>query len=190
MRIISYFHFKVKCYNLSRHYTFLLSERFGLNKGFMGILRLKMWCFWAKSGDDKLKQGYENITSIKGIGKIGGIALLHLFIKYPKANQRQITSLAGLDPIDKSSGTSVQTRPRISKAGSKLYRGSLFMGVMTAIKYDDNFKAFFVRLKGNGKHTTLAQLAVMRKMIVIAHSLYKNNKKYDEEIYKKATGIN
>ena len=140
--------------------------------------------------DDKLKQGYENITSIKGIGKIGGIVLLHLFIKYPKANQRQITSLAGLDPIDKSSGTSVQTRSRISKAGSKLYRGSLFMGVMTAIKYDDNFKAFFARLKGNGKHTTLAQLAVMRKMIVIAHSLYKNNKKYDEELYKKATGIN
>ncbi len=140
--------------------------------------------------DEKLQQGYENITSIRGIGEIGGIALLHLFIKYPEANQRQITSLAGLDPIDKSSGTSVQTKPRISKAGSKLYRGSLFMGVMMAIQHDDNFKAFFARLKANGKHTTLAQLAVMRKMIIIAHSLYKNNKKYDEEVYKKATGIN
>jgi transposase len=139
--------------------------------------------------DDKLSQGYENITSIKGIGEIGGIALLHLFIKYPKANQRQITSLAGLDPIDKSSGSSVQTKPRISKAGSRLYRGSLFMGVMTAIAYDDNFKAFFARLKANGKHTTLAQIAVMRKMVIIAHSLYKNNKKYDEEVYKKAVGI-
>ena len=140
--------------------------------------------------NEKLQQGYENIRSIKGIGEIGGIALLHLFIKYPKANQREITSLAGLDPIDKSSGTSVQTKSRISKAGSKLYRGSLFMGVMTAIQYDDNFKAFFTRLKANGKHTTLAQLAVMRKMIIIAHSLYKNNKKYDKEVYKKATGIN
>jgi transposase len=140
--------------------------------------------------DEKLQQGYENITSITGIGEISGIVLLHLFIKYPKANQRQITSLAGLDPIDKSSGTSVQTRSRISKAGSKLYRGSLFMGVMTAIKYDDNFKAFFARLKANGKHTTLVQLAVMRKMIVIAHSLYKNDKKYDAKVYKKAIGVN
>jgi len=140
--------------------------------------------------DDKLLEGYENITSITGIGKIGGIALLHLFIKYPEANQRQITSLAGLDPIDKSSGTSVQTKPRISKAGSKLYRGSLFMGVMMAIKYDENFKAFFTRLKANGKHTTLAQIAVMRKMIIIAHSLYKNKKKYDVEVYKKAIGTN
>ena len=140
--------------------------------------------------DDKLQQGYENITSIKGIGEIGGISLLHLFIKYPNANQRQITSLAGLDPIDKSSGTSVHTKSRISKAGSKLYRGSLFMGVLTAIKYDENFKEFFARLKANGKHTTLAQIAVMRKMITIAHSLYKNNKPYDIEVYKKATGIN
>jgi len=140
--------------------------------------------------DEKLQQGYENITSIKGIGEIGGIALLHLFIKYPNANQRQITSLSGLDPIDKSSGTSVQTKSRISKAGSKLYRGSLFMGVMTAIQYDDNFKAFFARLKANGKHTTLAQIAVMRKMIIIAHSLYKNKKRYDAEVYRKATGVN
>ena len=140
--------------------------------------------------DDKLQQGYENITSITGIGEIGGIVLLHLFIKYPEANQREITSLAGLDPIDKSSGTSVQSRSRISKAGSKLYRGTLFMGVMVAIQHDENFKAFFARLKANGKHTTLAQLAVMRKMIVIAHSLYKNNKKYDKELYKKATGVN
>ena len=140
--------------------------------------------------DKKLLEGYENITSITGIGEIGGIVLLHLFIKYPEANQRQITSLAGLDPIDKSSGTSVQSKSRISKAGSKLYRGSLFMGVMTAIRYDDNFKAFFNRLVSKGKHTTTVQIAVMRKMIVIAHSLYKNNKKYNKEVYAKAIGIN
>lgn len=139
--------------------------------------------------DEKLLQGYENITSIKGIGEISGISLLHLFIKYPKANQRQITSLAGVDPIDKSSGTSIQSKSRISKAGSKLYRGSLFMGVMIAIRYDDNFKAFFNRLISNGKHTTTAQIAVMRKMIITAHSLYKNNKTYNSEVYKIAAGI-
>ena len=52
------------------------------------------------------------------------------------------------------------------------------MGVMTAVRYDENFKAFYARLKANGKHTTQAQIAVMRKMIIVAHSLYKNNKKY------------
>lgn len=126
------------------------------------------------------KKAYENIISMMGIGQISAIALLHLFLKYPDSNQRQITSLAGLNPIYKQSGTSVQSTYKISKSGSRLYRGSLFMGVMSAIRYDENFKAFFERLKANGKHTTQAQIAVMRKMIITAHSLYKNDRKYDK----------
>jgi len=136
----------------------------------------------------ELKEAYTNIISIPGIGKVGGIVLLHLFIKYPNVNQRQIISLAGLDPIDKSSGDSIQTKSKISKAGSKLYRGTLFIGVMNAIRYDDNFASFFNRLKSKGKHTTQAQIAVMRKMIIIAYSLYNNNTKYDKVFYQQATG--
>ncbi len=45
------------------------------------------------------------------------------------------------------------------------------------------------RLKENGKHSTVAQIAVMRKLIVITHSLYKNNTTYKPEIYKKACGV-
>ncbi len=41
-----------------------------------------------------------------------------------------------------------------------------------------NLKVFYDRLKANGKHTTQAQIAVMRKMILIAHTLYKNDKIY------------
>jgi len=127
----------------------------------------------------KYKNDYENIISIMGIGQIGAIALLHLFLKYPEANQRQLTSLTGLNPIYKQSGTSVQSGYKISKSGAKVYRGSLFMAAMCAIRYDANFRTFYERLKANGKQTTQAQIAVMRKLIITAHSLYKNNRKYD-----------
>lgn len=138
--------------------------------------------------DDQLKQDLANIKSITGIGDKSGIVLLHLFLKYPNANQREITSLVGLDPIEKSSGSSVRGKIRISKAGSKIYRGSMFMSVMTAIRYSQHFKSFFERLQAKGKHTTLIQIAVMRKMILIAHSLYKNNQKFDDERYNKDCG--
>ena len=128
------------------------------------------------------QKAYENITSITGVGQIGGIALLHLFLKYPEANQRQITSLTGLNPIYKQSGTSLQSLYKISKSGSIFYRGALFMGAMTAIRYDDNFKVFYDRLKANGKHTTQAQIAVMRKMIIVAHSIYKNDTQYVKKV--------
>jgi len=130
-----------------------------------------------------------NITSIKGIGQIGGIALLHLFLKYPEANQRQITSLAGLNPIYKQSGTSIQSGYKISKAGSRMYRGSLFMGVMSAIRFEETFKTFFDRLISNGKQTTQAQIAVMRKMIITAHSLYKNDRKFEQNFHYKEVAL-
>ena len=137
----------------------------------------------------KYKNDYENIISIIGIGQIGAIALLHLFLKYPEANQRQITSLTGLNPIYRQSGTSIQSGYRIAKTGAKVYRGSLFMAAMSAIRYDANFRTFYERLKANGKHTTQAQIAVMRKLIITAHSLYKNNRKYDVDLNIKRLGL-
>ncbi len=135
--------------------------------------------------DVTLQNKYNAIISIDGIGKIAALMLLHLFIKYPNANQRQITSLVGLDPIIRESGTSVKGRSRISKAGGALYRGTLFMPTMSAIRYNEKMKLFYDRLKTKGKHTTVAQIAVMRKLITIAHSLYKS-----EELYNKTKYLN
>jgi len=59
---------------------------------------------------------------------------LHLFLKYPEANQRQITSLTGLNPIYKQSGSSIQSGYKIAKSGSGLYRGALFMAALSAIE--------------------------------------------------------
>ena len=126
---------------------------------------------------------YEAIISIKGIGKIAAIVLIYLFIRYPNANQRQITSLVGLDPIMRESGTSIKGKNRISKAGGRLYRGTLFMAAMVATKHNKNLKLFYDRLKENKKHTTVAQIAVMRKLVIISHSLFKSEELYDKNRY-------
>jgi len=139
--------------------------------------------------DEALKEKYDAIESIDGLGKVSTVALLHLFIRYPNANQRQITSLAGLDPIIRESGTSIRGRSRISKAGARIYRGSLFMATISATRYNPQMKVFYERLKDNGKHTTLAQIAVMRKLLVIAHSLFKSGESYNKDIFLRTTGF-
>lgn len=138
---------------------------------------------------EALRQKHTAILSIPGIGKVGATVLLHLFLKYPKANQKQIVSLTGLDPIEKESGTSIRSRARISKAGSRLYRGSLFMSAMSATRFNDELKHFYDRLKVNGKHTTSAQIAVMRKLVVIAHALFKTGEHYDAQKYLLRCGV-
>ena len=138
---------------------------------------------------DEYRIAYENIISIKGVGQIAAIVLLHLFLKYPEANQRQITSLTGLNPIYRQSGTSIQSGYKIAKTGAGIYRGTLFMATLSAIQHDKNFKALYDRLKSKGKHSTSAQIAVMRKIILTALSLYKNNRKYDENFNDQKASI-
>ncbi len=52
------------------------------------------------------------------------------------------------------------------------------MSALSIIRFNPKIKEFYNRLKENGKQSTLAQVVVMRKLIIIAHSLYKNNQEY------------
>jgi len=53
------------------------------------------------------REDLKNLLSIKGIGVISAIALLYLFKKCPDANRNEITALAGLDPVKRQSGSSL-----------------------------------------------------------------------------------
>lgn len=138
------------------------------------------------SSDDKLKQSFLNLQTIKRVGEKTAIELLIHFIKYPDANKKQIVSLAGLEPTYKESGSSYKTKPRISKTGSVSCRSALFMAVFSYKQLNQPFVDFYDRLKEKGKPTNVIKVALMRKLLTIAHSLYKNNQVYDETKYLKS----
>ncbi len=133
--------------------------------------------------NEKYKKAYENIISINGVGEKSAIILLYLFLRYPKASRQHITALCGLDPIHRESGTSLKKRAKISKQGMSLVRSILFMPVMTAVVTNEEMKYYYDKLLERGKCKSLAQIAIMRKIVLLAHSLYKNDEKYDSEMY-------
>jgi len=98
--------------------------------------------------------------------------------------------LSGLDSIEQTSSSSINKKSRISKRGNSIYRSLLFMPVLSAIRSNPYITVFYDRLKNNGKHSTSAQIAVMKKLILIAHSLYKNDVKFDNELYEKRISYN
>jgi len=57
------------------------------------------------------------------------------------------------------------------------------MPVMTAVITNDEMKYHYDKLLERGKCKSLAQIAIMRKIVLLAHSLYKNNEKYDSKKY-------
>lgn len=146
-------------------------------------------CFSTGDPEEPYKEAYENITSIKGIGQKSGIVLLYMFLRYPNASRQQITALAGLDPVQKKSGTSLNCKVRISKQGTNIVRGVLYMPILCITQYNEEMKCFYDRLVKAGKMKMSAQIAVMRKVILLAHSLYKNNQKYDETKYLDYIGV-
>lgn len=124
--------------------------------------------------NEELKKDYYNLMTIPGIGKVSAIALLYLFKNYKDTNRSQITALVGLDPTRKESGTSISGRRKISKSGNGTVRKILYFPTLNAIRYNKKIKTVYERLVENHKPKKLALIAAMRKLVLIAHAIYKN----------------
>ena len=124
---------------------------------------------------DQLK----NVSSIKGIGKRAA-AMLIVFTQGFKhtQNHRQLISFAGLAPVQYSSGSSIQGKPRIYKRGGKNLRDVLYMCSMNAMKTNTACKALYERLRANGKTGKQALIAVCNKLLKQVFAVVKNNSLY------------
>lgn len=130
------------------------------------------------------------ICSIPGIGFLTAAIILaetqgfELF-----TSRRQLSSYAGLDVIQKISGTSVRTRARISKRGNKYLRKALYMPAMSSARFAPEQTAIYTRLVGKHGNKSKAGVAVQRRVLELAFTLVKNQSFYDPAYQiKKAEG--
>lgn len=126
----------------------------------------------------KLKEDFKRLLTISGIGEKTAFGLLALFNTYQGTNRAQITALVGLDPIQRESGTSVKGRPRISKNGNRHIRKMLYMPTLCAIKNNQKIAVFYQRLLAHHKPKKVAVIAAMRKLLLVAHAIYRNKTEY------------
>jgi len=129
-----------------------------------------------------LQRAMENICSIPGVGKINAIHLLYFFLKYPEANRNQLTALAGLDPMVRESGTSLHQRMKISKRGSHLLRRVLYCAAMNSVQHNAEWKALYEAFLARGKQRQVILVAIMRKILLVSHALYRENRPYEERL--------
>ena len=109
---------------------------------------------------------------------ITALTLLALFRKYGDANRSQIVALAGLDPIRIQSGTSVHGKSRISKRGNREVRRRLYEATLSAARYNPTVRSMYRRLKESGKPEKVARTAAARKLLLIAHAIYKSGETF------------
>ena len=130
--------------------------------------------------DADAKERFGLLLTIPGIGPITALTLLALFRKYGSANRSQIVALAGFDPIQIQSGTSVHGKSRISKRGNREVRRRLYEATLSAARYNPGVRALYRRLKESGKPEKVARTAAARKLLSIAHAIYQSGEPFRE----------
>lgn len=142
-----------------------------------------------------LNQPFVLLLGIKGIAEASAIALLGELLLLPKGlSHAQWVKFAGLDPKHFRSGSSVDKKARISKAGNHYIRAGLYMPALSAKAHDPYVKAYFEHLVAMGKTPMQAVCAVMRKLLHALHGMITNNQPFDNTrfyaIPNKISGVN
>lgn len=136
--------------------------------------------------DNEMKQLVILICTLPGVGLLTAATVLAETNGFDLIrNKRQLTSYAGLDVIEKQSGTSVKGKPRISKKGNRYLRKALHLPSLSAIRHDERFKAVFSRLVSKHGIKMKAVVAVQRKLLEMIFTIYKTGKAYDKNYLKK-----
>jgi transposase len=127
-----------------------------------------------------LKAKRDLLTSIPGIGQQTAAVLLAEMGSIQKyRNARQLAAHAGLTPQERTSGSSVQGKSRLSNVGNPRLRKALYMPAVVAITHNPLLKLFAQRLLDRGKVKMQVLGAVMRKLLHFAFGILRSQKPFD-----------
>jgi transposase len=129
--------------------------------------------------DPALKSRYDILISIKGIGFVGAATLAGCLPELGQLPAAKTAALAGVVPFNADSADSKGLR-RI-QGGRAHVRSALYMAAVSAIAHNPDMKAFYTRLRAKGKEAKLALTAVMRKLIILASALVRENRTWTEK---------
>ncbi|MEQ8651906.1 MAG: IS110 family transposase [Rhodospirillaceae bacterium] len=126
--------------------------------------------------DPELKARLAILESIPGLAALSASALLIETPELGSLNAKQIASLAGLAPITRQSGK--WAGKTFINGGRASLRRSLYMPALVAVRYNPYLKTFYERLVKAGKPKKLALAAAMRKLIILANALLREQRKW------------
>lgn len=127
-------------------------------------------------GAPDLRRKAALLRSIPGVGPVLCQALLAFMPELGDLTRHQVAALAGVAPLDNDSGR--RKGPRSIYGGRPVVRTILYMAALVASRHNQALKAFYTRLVANGKKPKVALVAVMRKLVIIANALLRDQRTY------------
>ena len=129
--------------------------------------------------NQEVKNEIDNICTIPGVGRLTAVIVLAETNGFELIrNKRQLVSYAGLDVREKTSGTSVKGKPRISKKGNRNLRRAMHLPALEVIKHNETHKAIYARLVSKCGIKMKGVVAIQRKVLELIYVLHKNKTVY------------
>ncbi len=130
--------------------------------------------------DPDFARRFDILVSIQGVSAITAFALIIDMPELGSIENAQAASLAGLAPVARQSGN--WTGRAFIRGGRANVRQALYMPALVAIRFNPHLKAKYDQLKAAGKASKLAITAIMRKLIVLANALIRDDRKWTPEL--------
>ena len=112
------------------------------------------------------------LRTVPGVGEQLSLTLLAYLPEPGTLDRRQIAALVGVAPFNRDSGS--LRGKRTVWGGRARVRAALYMGALTASRFNPVIRDFYQRLLACGKPKKLALTACMRKLLVILNSMLKH----------------
>lgn len=141
------------------------------------IARLEQEILRRIRSDDGLLRRYEILLSIPSFGPIAAATLLVDMTELGRASSKAIALLAGLAPLACDSGATIGERH--IRGGRGHVRNVLYMPAVAATRCNPDLATFYKRLREAGKKPKVALTAVMRKLLVLANTLIREDRPWE-----------
>jgi transposase len=122
----------------------------------------------------------QHLLTIKGIGLHCVCGFLVLTQGYQRHDYLNLTSLLGFSPRKHTSGSSVRKKEKTDRYGNRYLRKNLHLAAKNACQHNRDMKAYYERMKRNGKDSDWIYNNVSYKLLKIMCKLIDENRPYYE----------
>ena len=126
-----------------------------------------------------IQKNDELVRSVIGVGPITSATLIAYTNNFTSiANARKLANFISIAPHPNQSGTTKKGKDRVHPFGNKYIKSLLSNGAQSAIRYDNELKAYFKRKMEEGKEYGQVMNAVKNKLIQRIYAVIKRGTPY------------
>ena len=135
------------------------------------------------SEDQELKQQYDLMLTIKGVGKVLAAMLLIYTHGFTRLNDtRKLACYSGVAPFVYESGTSIRGKTGVSKFANNDLKKTLHMAAISSIQHNPELHQYYKRKVEEGKNKMSVINAVRNKLLHRIVAVVKRGTPYEAEL--------